>query len=101
MPGVPLALENGHRLFRFFPDHGGMPVWESFTDNYPFDAVGLHDLGVSVELTDALGAWVQSDRTHQDGWTDTPDGRAWLAQRRPLLDRLRAELPGDIELTEF
>ncbi|WP_040168171.1 hypothetical protein [Microbacterium gorillae] len=97
-PGEELRLPDGRRLLRFFPDHGGLPVWESFTENYPFTRAGLIALGVPEAMVADLAAWDDANRSFEDDWVDGADGRAWIAARIPLIRALRSVLPPDVIL---
>lgn len=97
-PGEPLTLPDGRRQLRFFAGYGGLPVWESFTDDYPFRPEGLRALGVPPALVAALGDWDAANRSYDDGWIESDDGAAWAGQRLPLIRQLRAVLPVDVVL---
>ncbi len=51
----PVVLPTGERVVRFFPEYGvDLPLWESFTENYPVERGVLF---LPTELEDALVAW--------------------------------------------
>ncbi|MGO2660390.1 hypothetical protein [Mycetocola reblochoni] len=54
LAGEPVVLPDGLRVFRMFPGWTTVPLWESFTDNYPFDE---DTVPVSAGLRDELIAW--------------------------------------------
>ena len=89
---TPPRLEDGRRLIRVFPEWiSGLPLWEDYTENYPFERDALP---LSAELQDALEAWNEhwQDRDLDE---ELPDLDRWLAEGRELVARLRDEL-GDI-----
>ncbi|MEV7756577.1 hypothetical protein AB0O16_02490 [Microbacterium sp. NPDC089180] len=88
----PPRLEDGRRLIRVFPEWVScLPLWESCTENYPFER---DVLPLSPELQDALEAWNEhwQDRDLDE---EIPDRDRWVAEGGELVARLRDEL-GDI-----
>ena len=89
---TPPRLEDGRRLIRVFPEWiSGLPLWENFTENYPFERDALP---LSAELQDALEAWNEHWQ-NRDLDEELPDLDRWLAEGMELVARLRDEL-GDI-----
>ncbi|MDQ1074683.1 MULTISPECIES: hypothetical protein [Microbacterium] len=89
---TPPRLEDGRRLIRVFPEWiSCLPLWENYTDNYPFER---DVLPLSSELQDRLVAW-NDHWQNRDLDEEVPDLDRWIAEGRELVARLRDEL-GDI-----
>jgi hypothetical protein len=89
---TPPQLEDGRRVIRVFPEWiSGLPLWESYTENYPFER---DVLPLSSELQNQLEAWNEhwQDRDLDE---ELPDRDRWIAEGWALVARLRDEL-GDI-----
>ncbi len=100
LAGESVVLPTGERSIRMFPEWSvDLPLWESFTDNYP---VARGSLAVPGDLEKALAEWNQGwqvladpDRsavTSEDEWA------AWHDQGRALLAHLRSALAGRAEV---
>ncbi|MEV8240071.1 hypothetical protein AB0O90_07545 [Microbacterium testaceum] len=88
----PPRLEDGRRLIRVFPEWiSGLPLWEDYTENYPFER---DVLPLSSELQDRLEAWNEHWQ-NRDLDEEVPQLDQWIAEGRALVARLRDEL-GDI-----
>lgn len=91
----PPRLEDGRRLIRVFPEWSiGLPLWESFADEYQ---VARDALPLSPGLQDDLVAWNEhwQDRPHD---ADLPNTRQWTADGHALVARVRAELEDIAEI---
>lgn len=98
--GEPVVLPNGERSIRVFPEWSTeLPLWESFTDNYP---VARGALSLSGDLENALADWnerwqvlTEPDRSaiaSADEWAE------WHEQGRTLVAHLRTALAGRAEV---
>jgi hypothetical protein len=96
----PVVLPTGERAIRFFPEYGvDLPLWESFTDNYP---VERGELSLPLQLEDALVAWNErwcslvgldpSTAAARDQWDN------WHREGLALLTLLRSALSGRAEV---
>lgn len=75
-----------------FPEWiSGLPLWEDYTENYPFER---DVLPLSSELQDRLEAWNEHWQ-NRDLDEEVPHLDQWIAEGRALVARLRDEL-GDI-----
>jgi len=98
--GEPVVLPTGERRIRFFPDYGvDLPLWESFTDNYPVERGAL---SLPTELEDALKAWNEQWQSliSIDGSTAATAAQwaAWQRAGLTLLADLRSALEGRVEV---
>jgi hypothetical protein len=91
----PPLLPNGLRVIRVFPEWvSGLPLWESFTDQYHLDPGSLD---LSHELSAALFAWNEEWLSRSE---DEPlaDPRGWRRRGLRLVGQLQAELDGVAEI---
>jgi len=90
---VTPTLPDGLRVIRVFPEWvSGWPLWESFTDEYRRTGP---ELGLSVELSDALYRW---NETWLSRAVDDPVPARWESDGLALVARLRTELDGIAEV---
>ena len=98
--GEPVVLPSGERSIRMFPEWSvDLPLWESFTDNYP---VARGALLLSADLEDDLAAWNERWQSIADPdaspETTTAEWTSWEDEGRLLLGRLRTALAGIAEV---
>lgn len=100
LAGEPVVLPTGVRSIRMFPEWSvDLPLWESFTDNYPVTR-GVFRL--SADLEDDLAAWNERWQAIADP-DASPEATAaewttWENEGRLLLARLRTTLAGIAEV---
>ena len=100
LAGEPVLLPTGERSIRFFPEFGvDLPLWESFTDNYPVERSALP---LPLELEDALAAWNArwDDLVGSNNLSTASDHgwEGWRIDGLELLSRLRTALAGTAEV---
>ncbi len=96
--GEPVVLPTGERLIRFFPEWGtDLPLWESFTENYP---IGRGGLPLPAELEADLTTW--NERWRELSGTREPDPEPgwpeWEREGVRLRVRLQRALDGIAEV---
>lgn len=90
---LPLALPDGRRVIRLFPDWGReWPLWESFSESYTLSA---EDLGLSPGLASDLRSW---NAEWQDRSETDPLPPGWKTLGRDLHMRLQSELGSTAEV---
>jgi hypothetical protein len=93
--GEPVVLPNGRRLIRMFPEWSvDLPLWESFSENYPATAAAL---GLADDLAAALREWNDEWQNRPED-VPLPDEEGWRERGIRLLERLREELDGVAEV---
>lgn len=91
----PPRLDDGRRVVRVFPEWCcELPLWESYTDNYPFSR---DTLPISGDLLDALTAW-NAEWQDREPEMELTDAERWLIDGDALVARLRRELDGIAEV---
>lgn len=85
---------------KIFPDYGHpWPLWLPGTDEY---AVSPHQLGLPQALTEHIRRWHQIWLNEFDvetgAWSSSRHRAAYLDEAGSILQQLRAEYPGRVEL---
>lgn len=94
--GEEPVLPSGLRVIRMFPEWTvALPLWESFTDNYPVEPGAL---GLANKLERELEAWNEEWQLHADTDNTPHDWVPWEERGRVLYDEVCRQLHGIAEV---